>query len=144
MINQIFKSILITIAVSLLTALFFSYFGVPFLYTFIFTTLLQFIGFYFYGEYIRQKNARIQAQYEIEIAKELNKTSAEVVCPCDENAKAIVPIYFDRKNSYKCQRCGKNVSIFVTLKTAIETVPVIESPIDFITEDTLEKLKLKK
>lgn len=140
---QIFKSIIITIGVSLLFSLFFSYFNIPFLHTFIFFTLLQVLGFYFYGEFIRQRNARIQAEYDIEIARELSKSTAEVVCPCDESAKAMVPIYFDRKNTYKCQKCNKNVSIYVNLKTAIETIPVIDSPIDFITEEALEKLKLK-
>ena len=91
MLRDILKKLLysfgITTLVSVLGGLFCMNFGFNFWVTSSFFFLLQIVGFYFYGEHVKRKNAFIQAKLELDAIAELRKISVDVVCPCDKKAQ---------------------------------------------------------
>jgi hypothetical protein len=120
---KIIKSITITLAVSTTFSLFLFSIGYNFLYSFLFFTLLQFIGFYFYGEYVKRKTSRLLLDLEIKQTEIKSKQQATVVCPCDRNVETTIPININGDNTYKCPGCMKNISVYITTKTALTTTP---------------------
>jgi len=119
------------------------FFHLPFLPSFILTTIIQYIIGYFYGKnqeiQIRIKEEELKVQLEAEYAKQ----SFEVTCPCYLATKTTIPIRFDTDNSYNCGTCKKNVSVYIDVKTALPTIPVqgitaptppLEEKTEFITD----------
>lgn len=117
------KSLLITLAVAGTIAFFLSSIGLLFLPTFLFCILLQFLGFYFYGEYIKRKNNRVRITAELKLAEEMSKQQATVVCPCDRGVETTIPIKIAGENKYTCPGCTKEIKVFVSTKTALTTIP---------------------
>lgn len=127
---QLVKSISLT----LLVAGIFSFFiisitGLNFLPIFFFLVLLQFLFFYFYGEYIKNKNNKLQVEAEIKIAEKLSQQETTVMCPCDQNVPATIPININGPNSYICKGCNKEITVFIEAKTALATKPVTTNPL---------------
>lgn len=87
------------------------------------------IGFYFYGEHVKRKNAEIQAQLELESAIQLKKITADVVCPCDKKVETTIPIDMNGDNSYICSQCDKKIKVIVTTKTFLKTDPISQDPL---------------
>ena len=87
------------------------------------------IGFYFYGEHVKRKNAEIQAQLELEAAIQLKKITADVVCPCDKKVETTIPIDMNGDNSYICSQCDKKIKVIVTTKTFLKTDPISQDPL---------------
>jgi hypothetical protein len=138
------KSITITALVSTTAGYFLSAFGVPFIHTFVFCIAVQFLFFYFYGEFLKNKRNRFIRDLELKEIEEQNKQSTVVVCPCDRNIQTIIPIDIEGINNYICPGCDKNISVQVTTKTALATTPVTLNPLDSpIFLDNLEE-KLKR
>lgn len=119
----------LTIVVSILGGLFFLNIGFNFWITSLFFFILQVVGFYFYGESVKRKNAFIEAQLELAAASELAKISADVVCPCDKKVKTTIPIEMNSDNTYVCAQCEKRVSVLLETKTFLKTDPIIEDPL---------------
>jgi hypothetical protein len=117
------KSLFITITVAAVVSFFLSSLGVYFLPSFLLVILLQFLGFYFYGEHVKRKNSKIRMQAEVKIAEELTKQQATVTCPCDRNVETTIPIKVNGENKYKCPGCTKEIKVFVVTKTALVTTP---------------------
>ena len=117
------KSIFITIAVALVFSFFASSFGLNFVSSFLFCILLQYIGFYFYGEYVKRKRGKLKLDTELKIIEQQLKQQATVVCPCDRNVETTIPININGENRYKCPGCLKDVTVFVSTKTALATTP---------------------
>jgi transposase-like protein len=105
-------------------------FSFNFFYSFLFFTLAQFIGFYFYGEYIKFINSKLAIEAEIKAMEEISKISTDVICPCDKRIVTTIPLNLKEKNEYICQGCTKKVSVFIETKTAIATEPMDETLLD--------------
>lgn len=140
------KSIFLTFIVAAAISYFISFFGIPFLQSFFLFIVVQFLGFYFYGQYQRNKNIKITLQKELKEIEEFNKQSTTVNCPCDRNIETTIPIDVNGDNQYMCPGCNKNISVFITTKTALATNPLsinpLESPI--FLESVEQKLKEQK
>jgi hypothetical protein len=128
-IRKLVYSFVITLAVSILGGLFFVSFGMNFWATSLFFFILQVVGFYFYGEYVKRRNALIQAQLELLAAAELKKITADVVCPCDKKVESTIAIEMDKDNSYICGQCNKRIGVILDVKTALKTDPIAENPL---------------
>jgi DNA-directed RNA polymerase subunit RPC12/RpoP len=133
MLNNVLKKILysfgLTILVSVLGGLFCMNFGFNFWITSSFLFLLQVVGFYFYGEYVKRNNAHIEAQLELEAIAELRRITADVVCPCDKKVQTTIPLDMSTDNSYICAQCSKKVGVIVDIKTVLKTEPMQEDPL---------------
>jgi hypothetical protein len=131
--NEVFKRLFlsfgVTLTVSILAALFLLNFGFNFFITALFFFIFQIIGFYFYGEHIKRKNAYIQAQLEIYEEMELRKITADVVCPCDKKVQTTIPIDMSSDNSYICSQCNKKIGVILDVKTVLKTDPIVADPL---------------
>jgi len=114
-------------------------FGFVFLYTFLFTTLLQFLGFFFYGEYIRLRENRISLMAEIAALEQISNISTIVTCPCDRGIKSEQPIEINGENTYMCEGCNKKIGIIINPKTVLITEPMDQTLLD--DPNFIERLK---
>lgn len=128
--KKLIYSLAITISVSILGGLFCLNFGFNFWITCLFFFILQFIGFYFYGEHVKRKNAIIEAELEIIAVSELAKITADVVCPCDKKVQNRIPIEMNADNSYTCSQCNKRIGVIINVKTTLKTEPLRQDPLD--------------
>ena len=128
--QRISISLAITALVSTVFSLFLVNFGFNFFISFLAFTLFQFIGFYFYGEYIKQKNARLAFQAELKNLEFLEKITTEVICPCDKRVATTIPLSLTEKNFYNCAGCNKKISVLLEPKTALATEPQDETFLD--------------
>lgn len=128
--QRIVVSLVITVAVSVIFSLFLLNFNFNFFASFAFFTLLQFVGFYFYGEFIKRKNAKMALEAELKSLEFFQKISTEVVCPCDKNVTTTIPVALNQKNYYTCSGCNKRISVYLEPKTALVTEPQDESSLD--------------
>jgi hypothetical protein len=128
--KKLIYSIAITISVSILGGLFCLNFGFNFWITTLFFFILQFIGFYFYGEHVKRRNAIIEAELEMIAAAELAKITADVVCPCDKKVQNRIPIEMNVDNSYNCSQCNKRIGVILDVKTTLKTEPLQQNPLE--------------
>jgi len=99
-------------------------------FTTIFTVALQYaidIGF--------QKFAIVRyglqlKKINLELEQEYNKRGMELTCPCDEKHRCFVPIDLNQGTSYKCDKCEKNVAVYVKVGTALSTEPIVVQSLD--------------
>ena len=128
---KILKSIFITLAVAVAISYFLTTFGIPFFNTFVLTVGLQFLFFYFYGDYIIRKNNKVRLQAELKFLEETARQQTVVVCPCDKKIETIIPIDLSQSvNKYVCAGCNKNISVFSEFKTALSTDPIDLNNVD--------------
>ena len=131
--NTIFRKLIyslsLTAIISILGGLFLLNFHFNFFITTVFLFVFQIIGFYFYGEHVKRKNAAFKAQLELLAAAELKKITADVVCPCDQKVQSTIPIEMNTENSYICGQCNKRISVLLEVKTALKTDPILEDPL---------------
>lgn len=127
--RKLFLSFFVTLIVSVLAALFLLNFGFNFFITTIFFFILQVIGFYFYGEHVKRRNAYVQAQLELYEQAELLKITADVICPCDKKIQSSIPIDMSIDNSYICSQCDKKIGVLFDVKTVLKTDPIIQDPL---------------
>ena len=130
MIKRIFYSLVITTLVSLVCSLFLLNFNFNFIYSLLFFTLLQFVGFFFYGEYIRLRDNKLAVLAEIKALEEISKITTEVVCPCDLRYTQNIPVSLKSKNEYVCGGCKKKISVIIEPKTALMTEPMNATLLD--------------
>lgn len=129
MLKRLVTSLLLTFSVSAIISWFLYSFGISFLGSFLSLTVLQFIGFYFYSEYMRARFL-IEEQKIIALTEaEFEKQGLEVSCPCDRNIKSFVPISLTERNEYMCPGCNKLVNVNVQCKTVLVTVPILNDPL---------------
>jgi len=132
MLNKIVRSLLLVFGVSIVAAWPLYYVGINPISSFLFCTVLQFVGFFFYNEYVARKLAIEEQRLVVAREAELSKQGAEVTCPCDKNAKCFVPIILSARNEYVCPGCNKDINVLVNLKTVLVTTPVAEGPTETI------------
>lgn len=124
------KSLILTAGVAAAFSFFLLSFGINFFQSFIALIVIQFIFFYFYGEYLKRKNAKLTIEAELRLAEENSKQTTVVTCPCDRNIETVIPINLNSDNNYMCPGCNKNISVFITTKTALATTPVTVNPLE--------------
>jgi hypothetical protein len=127
---KILTSLSITVGVSVVCSLFLLNFGFNFFYSILFFILLQIIGFYFYGEYVRQKNNKLAVLAEIKAMETLAQVTVDVLCPCDKQVPTTLPLSLRKKNEYICSGCNKKVSVILEPKTALTTEPMNSTLLD--------------
>ena len=129
MLKKLVTSLLLTFSVSAIISWFLYSFGISFIGSFLSLTVLQFIGFYFYSEYMRSRFL-IEEQKIIALKEaEFEKQGIEVTCPCDRNVRSFVPISLTERNEYMCPGCSKLLNVNVQCKTVLVTVPVLNDPL---------------
>jgi len=128
MFKRIARSLALTLSVAGVCAWPLTYLGVGFISSFFFFIAAQFVGFYFYSEFIKRKLLREEREFILAQEAELSKQGAEVICPCDRNVKCFVPIILNEYNTYNCPGCKKDIHVMVNYKTALVTTPVVEDP----------------
>lgn len=126
MLKRLLQSLLITLAVSCILAWPFTFVGVSFVSGLVFFTTLQFVAFYFYNEHVRRKMLLEEERLVIMREAELSKQGSEVVCPCDRQVRAFIPIVLNGRNEYTCPGCKKDINVNIKLKTALITTPILE------------------
>jgi len=77
---------------------------------------------------------------ENERIKELSFQTLDVTCPCFKQNKDIVPVRLNTDNRYKCNECGKTVSVIISAETAVVTEPILNTDISFLNKNITEKL----
>lgn len=125
-------SICLTLLVGCLLSWPFTFLGINFFSGLAFFVALQFVGFYFYRDYIDRKMALKAEQLIIMREAELSKQGAEVVCPCDRQIRSFVPIMLNERNDYVCPGCNKDINVSVKLKTYLTTIPVVDTVEDIV------------
>lgn len=124
MLKRLFTSLGLTAAIASVISWPLTYIGIDFISSLIALTTLQFVGFFFYNEYVSRKMILAEQKMLIDAEKELLKQSAEVSCPCDRGIKTVVPINIAERNEYICPGCNKNIHVIIETKTALVTTPV--------------------
>ena len=132
MLQKAVYSVALTLLVACLLAWPFSYLGINFASGIVFFTILQFVGFYFYREYVDRKMLLEEQKLIIQREAELSKQGAEVVCPCDRQVRSFVPIVLNQRNEYVCPGCKKDINVSVRLKTVLVTTPVVDTVEDVV------------
>jgi len=91
---------------------------------FILMTIGQFFVFYtvnqVYTNYLYEKIQRVN----IELLTQQQRNIADVKCPCSENNIQEVDMRMDKRNTYKCSKCEKDIVCNINIDTAIETSPI--------------------
>ena len=126
MLKRLLQSLAITLSVSAVLAWPFTFLNINFFSALGFFTVLQFVGFFFYNEHVRRKLALEEEKLVIMREAELSKQGMEVICPCDRQIKAFIPIVLNARNEYTCPGCNKEINVAVNLKTALITTPILE------------------
>lgn len=126
--------LLIQVTILLVTAIFFGlslrHFGVSLLYSVPLGIILQFGVYYAFvtalDAYVTLRNKKL----ENERIKEFSLQGMEVTCPCALKKTEFVPIVLNTNNSYKCNTCQKNISVYVVPETALitETIANVTLP----------------
>ncbi len=124
------KSLVITVLVAATFSYFLSFLGIPVYSSFILLVVIQFLFFYFFGEYQKNKRNNLKVQADLKLLEEINRQSTDVICPCDRNIRTHIPININGDNNYTCPGCNKNISVFITTKTALATTPVTVNPLE--------------
>jgi hypothetical protein len=62
---------------------------------------------------------------ENERIKEFSLQGLEVTCPCSLKKTEFVPITLNTNNTYKCNHCQKNISVYIVPETALITEPLV-------------------
>ena len=126
MIIKIVKSLLMTLVISTLTALLFSLFGFELLNVFIITLVVIFIAGFLLGQISETLAVLNNKKLENERIKEFSKQGVSVDCAyCGE--VNFTPIRFDSKNTFACNECNKQNSIYLDIITTQITNP-LQSP----------------
>lgn len=128
MLKRLTLSLVLTLAIASLLAWPVTYVGVNFFAGLVFFSVLQFVGNYFYRDYMEKKVAIEEERLIIAREAELSKQGTTVTCPCDRGVQCFIPIKLNEPNEYSCPGCKKQVNVHINYKTAIATIPVIEDP----------------
>lgn len=123
MIKGILTSLFITFLVSSGISYFLTSFNISFVKSFIFTTAIQFIIFYFYNEYKRTKINKFAVEKLSETELQFEQSGADVIC-ANCKKEVFAPIELPEPGNFTCPHCGSENSIYLNIETAVVTRPV--------------------
>jgi hypothetical protein len=141
MLKRLTVSLVLTLAIASLLAWPVTYVGINFFAGLVFFSVLQFVGSYFYRDYMEKKLAVEEEKLIIAREAELSKQGATVTCPCDRGMQCFIPIKLNEPNEYSCPGCKKQVNVHINYKTAIATIPVVEDPETIVMQQLRSNLK---
>ena len=132
MLNRLITQITALVTISVLFGLILKQLHVSLYYSIPFGIILQFGIYYAFitilSAYVELKNK----QLENDRIKEFSLQGLEVTCPCSLKKTEFVPVTLNMSNTYKCDHCQKNISVYITPETALitETLANITLPAD--------------
>jgi hypothetical protein len=136
MLQRFLLQIATLLTVAILFGLTLKQLGVSLFYSIPLGVVLQFGIYYAYitalSAYVELRNKKL----ENERIKEFSLQGMEVTCPCALKKTEFVPIILNTNNTYKCNTCQKNISVYVVPETALitETIANVTLPAVVATE----------
>jgi len=130
MLSRLLLQLTVLTITAILFGLFLQYFGVSLLIGIPLGVIIQFGVYHAFiialNAYVELKNKKL----ENERIREFSLQGLEVTCPCSLKKTEFIPIVLNTNNSYKCDHCQKNVSVYVTAETALvtETIATVTLP----------------
>jgi len=122
-VREIIRSLAITASVSTAVGLFLSEFNISFLKSFLFATIVQFIGWYAFTYYNQVKVMTKNQEINTQIAQEMAKQTAELPCAmCGEGNSVVIRL--DDDNDFMCIACNKPNAVYIDIETVSKTQPV--------------------
>ena len=139
MLSRLLTQLTVLVISAVLFGLVLKYFGVTLFIGIPFGIILQFGLYYAFitilNVYIELKNKKL----ENERIKEFSLQGLEVTCPCTLKKNEFIPIVLNTNNSYKCDYCQKNVSVYIAAETALMTETIasvtLPAPVPLIITD---------
>jgi hypothetical protein len=138
MASQLLRQLFFLIFVSCTVGFILQSFGVNIFVGILAGIILQYVFYnaFAYGVKVYE-NTKLQ-KLEVEKLKQMSYQGTEVTCPCKHKQFAFIRL--NSSNYYKCDKCKKTVSIFVSTETAIVTEPIADTNISSIDNMLQEKL----
>lgn len=134
MIWSIVRSLLITLTASSCVSGALYLTGVPFWPCFIIITFVQIIGWQVFEYIVSVRTALKNKKLANEQLEIVMKNSASVPC-ANCKTETYIPILFNAPNGFKCEDCGIQNVVYISLETAQTTVPIESLKV----EDTFKK-----
>lgn len=139
MLSKLLTQLAALVVTAILIGLLFKHFGVSLLIGILAGVVIQFGLYYAFitalGAYVELKNK----QLENERIREFSLQGLEVTCPCSLKKTEFVPIILNTNNTYKCDHCQKNISVYITTETALMTDTIasvtVPAPVPLIITD---------
>lgn len=139
MLSKLITQLTALVVTAILCGLLFKHFGIPLLIGIPMGVVIQFGLYYAFvttlTAYIELKNKKL----ENERIKEFSLQGLEVTCPCSLKKTEFVPIILNTNNTYKCDYCQKNVSVYIAAETALMTETIasvtVPAPVPLIITD---------
>ena len=118
--KDILKSVVIISAVSAAAGLFFSEFGIKFLISFIFATVLQILIWNLFTHHHRAKLIAKNQEIDILALEQINDQQVQLPCAAC-GVLAVVPIELNADNRFDCLSCDQKNSVYIEIETAAAT-----------------------
>lgn len=115
------RSIVLLLLVSAGSALFFSEFNVVFWKSFLFTLIVQLVGYNIFTTYQRTRLLKVQQALEKEYISNLQKQEAQVPCAAC-NHEHFIMVDINDANTFQCEACDQKNSVYINLETVAMTV----------------------
>ena len=123
MVKKLLLSLFFTTVISAGISYFLTSLGIPFIKTFIFATIVQFVFFYFYNSYNQAKFNKFTVERWSETEMQFEHAGTDV--PCANCKKEVfAPIELPEPGNFTCPHCGSENSIYLNIETAVTTRPV--------------------
>jgi hypothetical protein len=139
MLGRLITQLTVLVITAILFGLILKHFGVILFIGIPFGIIIQFGIYYAFttvlNVYIELRNKKL----ENERIKEFSLQGLEVTCPCVLKKAEFIPIVLNTNNSYKCDHCQKNISVYIAAETALMTETIasvtLPAPVPLIITD---------
>ena len=123
MVKKLLLSLAITLSISGGVSYFLTSFEIPFIKTFIFATVSQFLIFYFYNTYSQTKFNKFAVEQLAGTEMQFEQSGTDVIC-ANCKKEVFAPIELPEPSNFTCPHCGSENSIYLNIETAVTTRPV--------------------
>jgi hypothetical protein len=121
MLSRLITQLTALVFTAIFIGLIFKHFGINLFIGIPFGIIIQFGVYYAFittlNAYIELRNKKL----ENERIKEFSVQGLEVTCPCALKKVEFVPVVLNTNNTYKCDHCQKNISVYIAAETALMT-----------------------
>jgi|LakMenE18May11ns_1017448.scaffolds.fasta_scaffold9867201_3 hypothetical protein len=138
MVSQIIRQIFFLIFISCTIGFILQSFGVNIYIGVIAGIIMQYVIYNVFVYILKVYEKTKLQKLEVEKLKQMAYQGTEVTCPCKHKQFAFIRL--NTSNYYKCEKCKKTVSVFVSTETAIVTEPIADTNISSIDNMLQEKL----